>query len=114
MLTLWGTCVLYVAVFAFYQSGQRRTVFAELKSSQAGRRAVRGAGWGLAALALLIMARPQGWERGIPIWLAAFMLAAFGCLLVGSLFPKHHTSSAVLASVCSVVLGASIILGANS
>ncbi|MEO0884100.1 MAG: DUF3325 family protein [Pseudomonadota bacterium] len=109
MLTLWSVCLLYLAVFAFHQAGERRTSFAGLKSSGSKRRLVRIAGWGIALLALFMTAQPQGLERGVPVWLAAFMLAAFACLLVGSLLPKRHVESAVVALVLAAVLSVGLI-----
>ncbi|MEM7663464.1 MAG: DUF3325 family protein [Pseudomonadota bacterium] len=111
MLTFLAVCLLYVAVFAFHQAGERRTVFAGLKSSPTKRSAVRWFGWGLAVIALIVLAQPQGLERGIPIWLAAFMLAAFACLLTGSLLPDFHRKSAILASILCLGLGFGVLAG---
>jgi len=114
MLIALSVCLLYLATFAFHQAGERRTAFAGLKTSQPKRRLVRLSGWGLALGALAVLAVPNGLERGIPVWLAAFMLAAFACLLVGSLLPKRHAVSAIVAGMLATLCGAILLLGGET
>jgi len=99
-----SACVLYLAVFAFHQAESRRTVFTGIKSSRGKQRLVRAAGWGLALASLLGLSVIHGAERGIPIWLAAFIVAAFLCLLGGAILPKQQIALA----------GSALILGCLS
>ena len=102
MLLLLGLLLLYLAAFAFYQAGKKRTMFESVKGDVSKQRLVRLGGWGLAVVSLALLSLPQGLERGVPLWLAAFMLAAFSCLLIGSLFPKRHLVSAQIAAGLAV------------
>jgi len=114
MNVILSACVLYLSVFAFQQAGARRTVFAGIKSSPEKQRLMRAAGWGLAAIALVILAQAHGAERGAPIWLASFMLSAFACLLIGALLPKRQTGLAVAVFAAALLISGFSFIGGVS
>ncbi|MEL7451959.1 MAG: DUF3325 family protein [Pseudomonadota bacterium] len=114
MIDLLSLCLLYLACFAFFQAGERRTEFAGVKASKRHQTAVRAGGWGIALLSLVLMAGPQGWERGTTIWLAQFMLAAFVALFIGSLAPRLQIGTAIAMVVVSLMIAALIVSGVGS
>ena len=61
--------ILFVASVLWIEANGRRAVLGPVRSSGSVRLAVRLGGWLLAAASLWLVAQPQGWERGIPIWL---------------------------------------------
>ncbi|MEM9667308.1 MAG: hypothetical protein AAF950_00155 [Pseudomonadota bacterium] len=89
-------------------------MFDSIKKAPSKQRLVRASGWGMAIIALILLSLPQGLERGIPLWLSAFMLAAFSCLLMGSLFPKRHLVSAQAAAGLAVFVGLAAFAGSIS
>ena len=96
--------LLYLACVGFYQAGAKRTSLERLKTSAAARRSVRLASWGVALVALVLLAQPQGWERGVPIWLGLFTLAGVVSLLVSALAPRGHLVTAAGAAVAGLGL----------
>ena len=108
MIELVCLCLLFVACVAFYQAGARRTELAGIKSSKRNQSLARFSGWGLAILALVLSSWPQGLERGVPIWLACFMLAAFSALVIGALSQRWQIRMAgimgALGGVAALVL----------
>ena len=112
MLVTFATCLLYLACFAFYHAGERRTAFARLKESASSRRRLRLGGWALAIVALFLLAQVQGWERGIPVWLGLFTLTGVASLLVSAFLPRHHMLTATGSAAGGLVAGMALVWGA--
>ncbi|MEO1044560.1 MAG: hypothetical protein AAFX04_03885 [Pseudomonadota bacterium] len=111
MMLLFATALLYIGCYAFYQAGKHRTTFPALKNSLAARRAVHAAGWAFAIAALMTLAEIYGWELGIPLWLAVFVVAGISGLLISALWPKLHFPSTVASAVIGLATGALLFMG---
>lgn len=92
---LFLTCALFV------EANSKRATIERIGASADLQRAAKAFGWGLAGSALFLIAQHTGWARGIPIWLAVFMVAGFANLLVYAFSPRWI---ARLAIVCLAVI----------
>ena len=104
MVTALSACMLYAACAGFYQAGAQRTSLARLKTEVRLRRLVFAGSWVLALIALVLAAAPQGWERGVPIWLGLLTAAGAASLLIAALYPRWHLPSGVAAGAATLVL----------
>ena len=104
MVTGLAGALVYLACALFYQAGKRRTELTALKSSEKARAGVRTAGWAALLAALWLFALPQGWERGVAIWIGAITAAGGISLLVSALLPRWHLPSMAFAGACAVLL----------
>ena len=103
--------LLLLASVLWVEAHERRAVLGPVRSSSAVRIAVKAVGWVLAAVALLLVAQPQGWERGIPIWLAWFSLAGVAVLLFAGLYPAKHWLLGGAALVVTAIAAIVYFLG---
>lgn len=99
MVTGLSACLAYMACASFYQAGERRSQVALLKASPAVRRGVYAGAWILLLVALWLLATPQGWERGVPIWLGVLTGAGALSLFIAALRPTWHVASIAVAGV---------------
>ena len=104
LVTGLASALAYVGCALFYQAGERRTALSALKSSPKARKAARAAGWAALLIALWLFALPQGWERGVTIWIGATIAAGGISLLVSALMPRWHLVSMAAASGCAILL----------
>lgn len=111
MIELLCLSLLFIACVAFYQAGARRTELAGIKSSKRNQTLARFSGWGLAILALVLISLPQGLERGVPVWLASFMLAAFSALVIGALSQRWQIRTAGIMAILGAVAAAFLVVG---
>lgn len=112
MTVIAAIAALYLACFAFYHASKRRTAFDWVKGSLLREKMVRYVGWlaAIAGLAMLVAAR--GWELGIPLWLAVFVLAGVSSLLISGLWPRLHLPSAIASFLVLISTGALVVGGA--
>ncbi|MEM0928790.1 MAG: hypothetical protein AAGI89_05805 [Pseudomonadota bacterium] len=103
--------LLVLALVCWTEANERRAVFAQVRGSAVLRRCGRGAGWVLSGLALIVLAGLQGWERGVPIWLAWFSMTALLCLVFIGRFPGKHWWMGSIAGGTALVLGPAYIMG---
>lgn len=101
-LTLWAWCLLSQGL-----ERHQRTVLATAWSP-ARRRAARGGGWALLALAFGGFVGWRGWELGPVLWAVALMLAAIAWVLLMTLLPRR---SLLACSALSVVALVTLLLG---
>ena len=73
---------------------------------------MRAASWALALVSLVLLAQPQGWERGVPIWLGLFTLAGIASLLVAALVPHRHVTTAAGSAAGAAIAGLGLMWGA--
>lgn len=111
MTVILGTSLLYLACVLFYHAHERRTAMAAVRSSSQAQVRVTLAGWGLAAASLFLFSMPQGWERGVPLWLGVFTLAGAASLLIAALAPKRHVATGVAAMVVAVLSAIVSLIG---
>lgn len=104
MLVALITLCLYCACFGFYHASAKRTAFEAIKTSNQNQKMVFWGSWALLAAALLMAASLQGWERGIPVWLALLNLTGGLSLLVTALAPKHHVLTGKIAALGFVLV----------
>ncbi|MEO1043725.1 MAG: hypothetical protein AAFX52_15700 [Pseudomonadota bacterium] len=112
MATGLALSLLALALVFWIEANERRAVLAQVQASAALRRWGSGAGWVLSGLALIVLAGLQGWERGIPIWLAWFSISAVLCLVFIGRFPGKHWWVGSIAGGTALVLGPAYIIGA--
>ncbi len=112
METAFAASLLMLAVAIWIEAHERRAVFADMKASARNRNLAKGAGWALALIALVLMAQPQGWERGIPIWLGAATAAGIVGLLIDARFPGRHVEYGVGAAALAGLVLMTAIAGA--
>lgn len=112
MIVVFALSLLYLACVVFYEAHAKRASFAVVKGSVQNQRRLKAVGWGLAVVSLFLFAAPQGWERGIPIWLGVFTLVGGASLLVAALAPKRHVASGVVSGAIAVVSGLAWLIGA--
>ena len=110
LVTGMAGALAYVACSLFYQASERRTGLARLRASSKARTAARAAGWAMLLIALWLFAQPQGWERGVTIWIGATIAAGGISLLVSALMPRWHLVSMGAAAACATVLMLSIVV----
>ena len=119
LVTGLASALAYVACALFYQAGERRTALDRLKASPKARKAVRAVGWAALLIALWLFTLPQGWERGVTIWIGAtvaaggisLLIAAGGIsLLISALMPRWHLASMGAAAACAMLLLLSIVV----
>ena len=110
MVTGVSACLVYLACAGFYQAGPRRAQLPTLKRNVNARRMVYAFAWGLMLIAFLLVALPQGLERGIPIWLGLLTTAGIGSLLLVALRPDWHLPSIVVAVVLATMFGAGAVI----
>lgn len=111
MLTSLAFALLLFAVVLWIEAHERRAVFATVQTSVSMRRGLKVGGWVLATLALFLCAEPQGWERGIPIWLAWFIGAAFVALLFSARFRGRHWQLGAAAGAAAVFFSVAAVAG---
>ena len=99
MVTGLSACLAYMACAGFYQAGERRSHVAFLNANATVRRVVYAGAWGLLLIALWLLALPQGWERGVPIWLGVLIGAGALSLFIAALRPAWHVASIAVAGV---------------
>ena len=110
LVTGLASALAYVACALFYQAGERRTALDRLKASPKARKAVRAVGWAALLIALWLFALPQGWERGVTIWIGATVAAGGISLLISALMPRWHLASMGAAAACAMLLLLSIVV----
>ena len=103
--------LLYLACALLYQAGVRRTTIAMAKNSGPVRLLFRLVAIALFAGSLWLASVPQGWERGIAVWLGLVSLAALASLLVAGLRPQRHAASAVGACLIAAICGCVVVGG---
>ena len=103
MVTGLSACLAYVACAGFYQAGERRSQTDLLKGSRLARRIVYAASWLLLLAALYLLALPQGWERGVPIWLGVLTAAGALSIFIAALRPAWHVASVAVAGAGAVL-----------
>ncbi|MEM8986183.1 MAG: DUF3325 family protein [Pseudomonadota bacterium] len=114
IITGLASALSYLACALFFQSGARRSTIELLKTSERAQTGARIAGWALLVLALFLFSAPQGWERGVTIWIGAVAFAGGVSLLVSALRPNWHAYSGLAAGACAVLLtGALIVQGVS-
>lgn len=108
LVTGLASALAYLACSLFYQAGERRTALGPLKTSPKARNAARAVGWAALLIALWLFALPQGWERGVTIWIGVTVAAGGISLLVSALMPRWHLASTGVAGGCALLLLLSI------
>lgn len=111
MTLITATALLYIACFAFYHAGKRRTAFGWVKAKASREKIVRYGGWIVAFAGLMVLVQAHGWELGIPLWLAVFVVAGTSSLLISALWPKTHLPSAVASAALLLFSGSYLVLG---
>ncbi|MEL7201661.1 MAG: hypothetical protein AAFR27_11715 [Pseudomonadota bacterium] len=113
MQAVFATALLYIACVLFYQAHAKRSSFDALKNSVSLQWGVKIAAWCVALAALFVLARPQGWERGVPVWIALFMATGFASIFVGSLSSERHLQTGAVAFVGAAVSGLVMVTGGS-
>ena len=90
MITALAACLLFIASASWIEANEKRAALASVKALPHFRYIARAGGWLFAILALIMLAQPQGWERGIPIWFGWLSLTSFISLMTTALFPGRH------------------------
>lgn len=103
--------LLVVAAALLLEADRKRAAWPLFQSSAAMRRSARWGGGALAAASLWLSAYPQGWERGIAVWLGLVTLAGVGVLLWSSWKPGRHWHAAYAACSVSFVVVLSGLAG---
>jgi len=103
--------LLALALVFWIEAHERRAVLAAIQSSAPLRMFGKAIGWVLASSALIVLAQTQGWERGIPIWLAWFSTVAAACLIFAARFPGKHRWIGSAGLAACAVFGAVYLLG---
>ena len=93
-LATFSACILYLACFGFYHTGETRTQFAWLQASQVKRTNLKWGSWLLLALSFYLCSLIQGWARGVPLWVCLLFLCGFGSLFITAMMPTRHIASA--------------------
>lgn len=104
-----GVCLLYLASVGLFHAHPRRARIRSLNASALLRRFVFVGAWVLAGVALILIAEPQGWERGIPIWIGLFGLAGFVSIFLDAVAPMLQLRLAVLAALASLALAGAML-----
>lgn len=91
-----------------YQADARRTRLARLRASRRWRDGVRALAAVSLVAALFLAAVPQGFERGVPIFLGLLTVGVVGTLLLAALRPGWHPP----AGGAALVLGSALAMGA--
>ncbi|MEM6914571.1 MAG: DUF3325 family protein, partial [Pseudomonadota bacterium] len=102
--------IMYLGCVAFFESGERRGRVHDVLNITPSPTWLRRSGWAALLFSLVLFAQPQGWERGIPIWLGALSMAGGTSLLVSALLPRWHLWTGAGAGVVAsmAILGALI------
>ena len=90
MASLAALFLTFAGCGLLYQADARRSAFAGLKTSWRARYLVRGCAVGVCMLALCLAAAPQGWERGVPIWVGLLSLCFVAGLYLAARRPAWH------------------------
>ncbi|MEM0984918.1 MAG: hypothetical protein AAGJ32_01605 [Pseudomonadota bacterium] len=109
LATLAATGLTYLACVLFFQAGKRRTQFAGVAQSERLQSTFRYGALAILFAALWLFSIPQGFERGVTVWLGAVSAAGGVSLLVSALAPDWHRQSAVV--VLAFCLVAIVLLG---
>ncbi|MEM9256698.1 MAG: hypothetical protein AAGA91_14725 [Pseudomonadota bacterium] len=89
----------YMACAVLYHCGRRRSALPAMRRMGWARAVGYTLSWVLMAWALQVTATPQGWERGVPIWLGILTLAGMCSLILATLVPRAHLWSLLLAAL---------------
>ncbi|MEM7740316.1 MAG: hypothetical protein AAF225_05900 [Pseudomonadota bacterium] len=112
MATGLALSLLALALVFWVEANERRSVLAQVQASANLRRLGGGVGWVLSGLALIVLAGLQGWERGIPIWLAGFSVTAALCFIFIGRFPGKHWWVGGAAAIAALILGPAFLMTA--
>ena len=96
--------MLYAASALLYQADKRRAEIALLKTSPRHRTGARLLACTILVLTLWAASLPQGWERGIPIWLGLFFAAFVTSLFVSAQFKKAHLATLLATGSLGLVV----------
>lgn len=94
-----AAALLYTACVIFFQAGARRSGLDAVRRSAVVRNVSRAIAWAAVLAALWLCAEPQGWERGIPVWLGLFSLAGGLSLVVSALNVRVQALTGLGAAV---------------
>ncbi|NRA29336.1 MAG: hypothetical protein HRU11_03660 [Parvularculaceae bacterium] len=103
--------LLALALVFWIEAHERRAVLAPIQASPQLRMLGKAVGWVLASSALIVLAQTQGWERGIPVWLAWFSTVAAACLVFAARFTGKHWWVGSAGLVACFIFGALHLLG---
>jgi hypothetical protein len=106
-----ASMLLLVACIGFYHARSARTRFDALRQSARRRISLRWICWALLVLSAWLFALPQGWERGVPIWLGTLSLAGIVSLLLVTLAPRWHGPCALVGLGVALICGLAMIAG---
>ncbi|MEM0930515.1 MAG: DUF3325 family protein [Pseudomonadota bacterium] len=109
MMAFWLTslalAITYLGCVAFFEAGERRGRLHEVLTLSPSGTWLRRWAWAALIIALFLFAQPQGWERGVPIWLGALSVAGGISLLISALLPRWHiwtgAGAGLLASIAA-------------
>ncbi|ADM10770.1 hypothetical protein PB2503_13664 [Parvularcula bermudensis HTCC2503] len=114
MTTLLAVSLLLIATVLWIEAHERRASFGWVKDSAPARFGLKVVGWGLATIALWLLAQPMGWERGVPLWFGWLSFAAFIALLVAARFPKSQWWVGAFGIAGAVMVGALMMTGGTA
>lgn len=91
MLTGLGALfLLFSACAMLYQADARRGALSVIRKNPEVRTGLRLGAWLVFAVTLVMIAGLQGWERGIPVWLAMFTAVFVSGLFLAAQKPEWH------------------------
>ena len=104
-----GVLLSYLACAGLFQANSRRTTIQSFRFPDGdwpvlNRRLVLSASWALIIVSLLLFSAPQGFERGVPIWLGVLGLAGFITLFIAAIKPSLHMPISVITAACVVLM----------
>lgn len=95
--------LLFSACAMLYQADTRRGALSVVRNNSGVRKGLRLGAWLVFAFTLVMIAGLQGWERGIPVWLAMFTAVFILGLFLSAEKPKWH------GPACGVSLAAGLL-----
>ena len=94
----------YASCVGLFHANRRRTNSLLMSNSVNARHVLKLASVAALTVSLFLCASLQGWERGIPLFLALIGLTGFASLFVVAYLPSQHIHSAKFALIVCLAL----------